>query len=92
MGETPIFNACREHLSITLKLLIEWNCDVNVLNINGLNALNIITPTTSPMKWSLSISITDVNTAATVYQQFNNFFKLCFQSIDAAHPTMTVLL
>jgi ankyrin repeat protein len=26
----------------------------------------------------LSISITDVNTAATVYQQFNNFFKLCF--------------
>ena len=46
MGETPIFNACRVYrtdiLNLdTLKLLIEWNCDVNVLNINGLNALNI---------------------------------------------------
>ena len=38
MGETPIFNAC----SSALKLLIERNCDVNVLNINGLNALNIV--------------------------------------------------
>jgi ankyrin repeat protein len=43
MGETPIFNACRENLSnaYALELLIKWNCDVNVLNINGLNALNI---------------------------------------------------
>ena len=43
MGETPIFNICREDPRnvYTLKLLIKWNCDVNVLNINGLNALNI---------------------------------------------------
>ena len=41
LGETPIFNACREYRSNALKLLIKWNCDVNVLNINGLNALNI---------------------------------------------------
>ena len=41
MGETPIFNACRRYHRDVLNLLIEWNCDVNVLNINGLNALNI---------------------------------------------------
>jgi ankyrin repeat protein len=43
MGESPIFNACREDPSnaYALELLIKWNCDVNVLNINGLNALNI---------------------------------------------------
>jgi hypothetical protein len=43
MGETPIFNACRQEPSnsYALELLIKWNCDVNVLNINGLNALNI---------------------------------------------------
>ena len=44
MGETPIFNACREDISnaYALELLIRWNCDVNVLNINGLNALSIV--------------------------------------------------
>ena len=42
MGETPIFNACRRCHRDVLKLLIEWKCDVNVLNINGLNALNIV--------------------------------------------------
>ena len=43
MGETPIFNACRQEPSnsYALELLIKWNCDVSVLNINGLNALKI---------------------------------------------------
>jgi hypothetical protein len=96
MGETSIFNACRIYRSSALKLLIEWNCDVNILNINGLNGLNIafnsenyscisfqknfsfinITLTTRPMKWSLSISITDIHTTVIVYQKLNNFFKL----------------
>ena len=43
MDETPIFNACRGYPNnaFALELLIKKNCDVNVLNINGLNALNI---------------------------------------------------
>ena len=54
MGETPIFNACRKFHSDALNLLIEWNCDVNVLNINGLNALNIAFSSEFVEEWQFS--------------------------------------
>jgi hypothetical protein len=69
-GQTPLILAVEGRHTEVVKLLVEYKCDINICDGDGQTLLHrafqkkfsyiSITPPTSPVKWSLSISITDI--------------------------------